>query len=294
MIIGQGPALDFSDKDKSLLNNIPSIRYIQLASCISHDVAWSAALENAIGDFVVLFNPLSDPLNAIPDTVSLCKAGHDVVIGIASQSPTWVYQFFRLAADFILKQIDYSLPRNSTGLRCLSRRAVNSVTATGRFHHQISMRMQKTGYPYYCYNYIFVNPMEQSRSFFAAVRDLLRLIVFNSSRPLRWMSAMGLVGSFSAFIFASYSILIHLLKGHVAEGWTTTILFMSTMFMLQFVMMAFFGEYIGRLLDDRSEQDDYSIVFEKNSSVMINSDRVNVLNSAVSEDRNYVQTGRNR
>jgi hypothetical protein len=69
---------------------------------------------------------------------------------------------------------------------------------------------------------------------------------------------------------------------------------MSALFMMQFIMMAFFGEYLGRLLDDRSEQADYSVVFEKNSAVMVNQDRVNVLSDAVSAEENLVQTGRNR
>ncbi|HHC0896821.1 TPA: hypothetical protein ACOSFN_000165 [Escherichia coli] len=69
---------------------------------------------------------------------------------------------------------------------------------------------------------------------------------------------------------------------------------MSTLFMLQFIMLAFFGEYLSRLLDDRSEQAAYSVVFEKNSAVMINKDRVNVLNDATVEEANLVQTGRDR
>lgn len=55
-----------------------------------------------------------------------------------------------------------------------------------------------------------------------------------------------------------------------------------------------FGEYLSRLLDDRSEQAAYSVVFEKNSAVMVNQDRVNVLNDATAEESNLVQTGRDR
>lgn len=59
-------------------------------------------------------------------------------------------------------------------------------------------------------------------------------------------------------------------------------------------MLAFFGEYLSRLLDDRSEQAAYSIVFEKNSAVMVNQDRLNVLNDAITVAPNLVQTGRDR
>lgn len=85
-----------------------------------------------------------------------------------------------------------------------------------------------------------------------------------------------------------------IINGHVVEGWTTTVFFMSVLFMLQFIMLAFFGEYLSRLLDDRSEQAAYSIVFEKNSAVMVNQDRVNVLNDAITVAPNLVQTGRDR
>lgn len=296
VVIGQGTTKAHTFHDEAVLKNIPSLRYIQLAAKVHQDVAWAAALENAIGDFVVMFNPAIDPVQAISETVAICKSGFDVVVGVASQPRTLAYKIFRSMADGLLQMVDYSLPRDATGLMCLSRRAVNSVTCTGRFHHQLPMRIQKTGYPQIPYNYKILST-ERPRtpcSLLSGFKGLLRLIVFNSSRPLRWMSGLGLFGSFSAFIFAVYSLLVHLVKGHVVEGWTTTILFMSALFMMQFVMMAFFGEYLGRLLDDRSEQADYSVVFEKNSAVMVNQDRVNVLSDSVNAEVNRVQTGRDR
>lgn len=296
VVISQGTAKAYTLQDEAVLKNIPSLRYIQLTSRVQMDVAWAAALENSIGDFVVMFNPTDSPVQVITETVAICKSGFDVVVGVATQPRTLAYKVFRPMADRLLELVDYSLPRDATGLRCLSRRAVNSVTCTGRFHHQLSMRIQKTGYPQTSYHYSLL-PTELPAipySLLSGVRDLLRLIVFNSSRPLRWMSSLGLFGSFSAFIFGLYSLIVHLVKGHVVEGWTTTILFMSALFMMQFVMMAFFGEYLGRLLDERSEQADYSVVFEKNSAIMVNNDRVNVTNNAVNEEKNFVQTGRDR
>lgn len=296
VVIGQGAATAFTPQDEAVLRSIPSLRYIQLASHVHPDVAWAAALENAIGDFVVMFDPATDPLQAIPETVAICKSGFDVVVGVAGRAPTLTYRIFRSMADSVLKLVDYELPRDATGLRCLSRRAVNSVISTGRFHHQLSMRIQKTGYPQtgYPYTLLSAERVTPPRSLLAGVRELLRLLVFNSSRPLRWMSGLGLFGSFAAFLFAVYSLLVHLVKGHVVEGWTTTILFMSVLFMMQFVILAFFGEYLGRLLDASSDQADYSVVFEKNSAVMVNQDRVNVIDSAVLVEKNFVQTGRNR
>jgi polyisoprenyl-phosphate glycosyltransferase len=296
VIINQGTDKVYTCQDEAVLSNIPSLRYIQLASIVPFDVAYAAALENAIGDFIVMFNPALDPTEAISETVDICKSGFDVVVGVASQSRTLAYKIFRSMAKSILMLVDYSLPRDATSLRCLSRRAVNSVTSTGRFHHQLSMQIQKTGYPQKSYLYKLLSSERSNfpRSLSAGFKDLLRLLVFNSSRPLRWMTGVGLFGSFSAFLFAVYSLLVHLINGHVVEGWTTTILFMSILFMMQFIMMAFFGEYLGRLLDDRNEQASYSVVFEKNSVVMVNQNRINVLSHSLNKEVNLVQTGRNR
>lgn len=296
VVIAQGPAMAYTLQDEAVLKDIPSIRYIQLAACVHLDVAWAAALENAIGDFIVIFDPAADPLSAISETVAICMTGYDVVVGVASQSRTLAYRICRSMADRILMAVDYCLPHNATSLRCLSRRAINSITRTGRFQHQLAMRIQKAGYPQTAYNYVLL-PTERAglpRSLLSGLRDVIRLLVFNSSNPLRWMSGIGLLGSFSAFVFAAYSLLVHLVKGHVVEGWTTTVLFMSVLFVIQFIMMAFFGEYLGRLLDDRSEQSDYSVVFEKHSAVMVNQDRVNVIGDSVSAEANLVQTGRDR
>lgn len=296
VIIKQGPVNSFSQNDENVLLNIPCIRVIQLSSKVPMDVACAAALENVIGDFIVMFNPIIDPLTVISDTVSLCLSGYDIIVGVANQNQTIAYKICRFIAQAILNSVDYSLPRDSTALRCLSRRAVNSITTTGRYHHQLSMRIQKTGYPHIIYNYHLNNSENKihTRSIISGFRDLLRLIVFNSSRPLRWMTVVGITGSLFAFFFALYSLLVHLINGHVVEGWTTTIIFMSVLFMLQFIMMAFFGEYLGRLLDDSGDKADYSVVFEKNSLVMVNQNRINVFNNPLNEELNLVQTGRNK
>jgi glycosyltransferase involved in cell wall biosynthesis len=295
IVVGRGMNTQFTVADSEVLLRIPGIRYIQLSSWVHEEVAWAAALENAIGDFVVLFTQRTDPVRVIHETVAVCKSGYDVVVGVADQRHSLTYRAFRSLSDRILRSIDYCLPRNATSLRCLSRRAVNSVTQTGRLHHQLIMRIQKTGYPQTAYPYeLLVQPGRTSWSLFGGIQRMLQLVVFNSSRPLRWISETGLIGSFLAFLIALYSILIHFVRSRVIEGWTTTILFMSALFMLQFFMMSFFGEYLGRLLDERSDRYDYSVVFEKNSLVMVNQDRINVLDSSVSSENNLVQTGRDR
>lgn len=63
---------------------------------------------------------------------------------------------------------------------------------------------------------------------------------------------------------------------------------------MQFLILSFISEYLNRLLEEQSNSNGYSIVFEKNSKVMINLDRINVLEQSISQTDNMVQTGRDR
>jgi len=297
LIVNSGPFIaankKFDNEISHLLSNVPAIRYIQMGNSSSLDQLFSIGLENAIGDFIILFNINHDPISAIDELVKLSKSGYDVVVGTTKPSNTVAYSVISSLARRILHKIDYYLPKNSTTLRCLSRRAVNSVTSTGKFYHQLFMRIQKTGYPFTTYSYERTGEVK-NKDIFIGFNEFIKLLVFNSFRPLRCMSVLGFIGSVCSFAFAIYSLVSHMVRGHVVEGWTTTILFMSFLFMVQFIMLAFFGEYIARLLRERNNTADYAVVFEKNSSIMLDADRVNVLEQSFNDKKNLVQTGRDR
>jgi glycosyltransferase involved in cell wall biosynthesis len=274
------------------LERCTSVRMIELAYPVAFDVAMAAALENAIGDFVVVFSPGQDPISCISALVQQCKAGSDVVVGVATHRDSLVYRIFRPFASKLLEGIGYDLPRNATRLRCLSRRAVNAVTQAGRFHHQLFVRMAKTGYPLSAFVYEQLGPRDRRR-LASRVRDVLRLLVFNSTKPLRWMGVLGVTMGFAVLLLASHNLTSEVVKkGHIDSS-ALILLFFSFMFLTIFIMLAFFGEYLGRLLDDHGEQFTYSVVYEKNSSVMLDVNRVNVLNESEAREPVLVQTDRN-
>lgn len=276
----------------TLLASVPCIRYLQLSNTVSRDVAWSAGLENAIGDFLVLFDLKKDPPHLIHQGVETCKSGNDVVIGIAREEQSLGYMAFRPFAQLLLNLAEYTLPKNATTFRCLSRRAANAVMETGHFHQQFFMRIQKTGYEFAQIDYILQN--NDKKSFKKGFFELLNLTIFNSTAPLRLMSTLGLAGSGVACLFVLYTLIVNLLKNNVVEGWTTIMLMLSVFAFLQFTILAFISEYINRLLNEQSPYSSYSIVFEKNSFVMVDEDRINVFEESTDKEKNRVQTGRDR
>lgn len=279
---------------ESLLSQINSIRLMGLSKRIDKDIALAAGLENAIGDFVILIDIRHDPVNIIPQAVQQCFKGNDIIIGVAKNPQTLCYRIIRPCINWILKRLlNYTLPQNATEFRCLSRRATNAVTRTGRFRHSLFIKISQTGYSSSSIKYI-TKSSSIKRSISEGVPKAMRMLIYNSSKPLRWISILGCAGSFMASVFALYSLIIHFVKNQVAEGWTTLVLFMSSLFFMLFIVLSIFGEYLGRLLDGIHSPYEYDILFEKHSSVMQETNRYNVLDKSICDALNAVQTGRNK
>ena len=282
-----------SQKIEQILKDIPCVRYLQLSSDVNSDVIWSAGTENAIGDFIICFDLCNAPVSLIKESVELCRKGNDVVVGTTRQNHSLAYQIIRPLSGWLLNLIDYHLPKDATTFRCLSRRALNSVLDTGKFYQQFFMQIQKSGYGQAELQYTSLNNTDK-RTVTGAVKNALRLMVFNSTTPLRIMSLLGLTGSSLACFFSLFSILINFFKNDVVAGWTSTVFIISLLASMQFVILSFIAEYLNRILVEQSNANGYSIVFEKNSQVMINLDRINVLDQSTSQINNHVQTGRDR
>ncbi len=266
---------------ENILNSISSIRWIGLSSPVEMDVALSAGIENAIGDFVVLMRPTVDPVNIIEDMVHESAQGYDVIIGIAPRTRTLGYKIVRKISNKLLHSIDYHIPQNATPVRCLSRRAINTVLRTGNINHQFFIKVANTGYPSKTYNYELLDTTHlQKRTLSSGISQTMKLMVFNSTKPLRWISLLGVLGSFVALLFAIYSIMVNVLKDDVIEGWTSMVFFSSFLFMILFIILAFLGEYLARLLNEQGQQKSYYISSEETSSVMLETDRFNVLHQS--------------
>ena len=258
------------------LKSTTCIRYLRPAHILEHDVATAVLLDNAIGDVIVHFDINTEPLDVIIPGVNAIAGGQNIVIGQAHRPASLGYKLIRPMAGFILKEVGLNLPKNATYLWFFSRQALNVITDSAKFYHAFQSRIVFSG--------MDINPFPyqpkvvRKKHFYGSVQLVLRQIIFSSTRPLRWMSLLGLSGSVLAFFFSVYSILIKIFKSTAVEGWMTIVLFNSILFSILFLILAFFGEYIGRILNDRSESKDYVFSVEKSCPSMLDPFRVNVQN----------------
>lgn len=259
-----------------LLATVESVRYLKLAGRANEEIAWAASLDHSIGDVIVFFDYQNDPLDAIDSIVGIATDGSEAIVGIAKDKTTLLYRLIRPIINIALSAIDYKLPRNATGLWCLSRKAANAVIASGRFHQQLYTRIYKSGYGVNAFEYERLSDSRRVKTLPDALGRSIRQMVFNSTRPLRWMTILGATGSLLAFLFSGYSVTSKLLNENILEGWASLVLITSLFFMMIFIILAFFGEYLGRLLDELGNRQDYQVAMEQCSNVMLNEERYNV------------------
>jgi len=104
------------------------------------------------------------------------------------------------------------------------------------------------------------------------------IVVSNSTRPLRYLSWLGVIVAGLNVLYIGYIALIYLFKSDVAEGWVTQSMQSAVMFFFLFLTLAVLGEYVGQLLDEVRARPLYVARQERVSSVLIaDGERVNVV-----------------
>lgn len=261
------------------------VRLICLSRHFGVELAISAGLDSAIGDFVVVMLPNEDPPAEIPDMVSICKSGTGIVTGVRitrSGDPYWSRIGAKTFYWYVNKIVELNIPENSTLFRVLSRQAVNAITQVRDRYRYIRLISNYIGYSQTEYKYTTINRANRKthRSLKQSINLAVDLVVANSAHPLRIVSFIGLIAGLLNLLYITYVIGIYIFKEQVAEGWATTNFQSAVMFFFIFVILTVLSEYVGRILEETRHRPLYYVLEEKNSSVMVaNADRRNVVGS---------------
>jgi polyisoprenyl-phosphate glycosyltransferase len=284
IMVDDGSADKTVDLVEDKLKAIECIRLVRLSRQFGEEVAISAGLDSAIGDFIVVMIPNDDPPSAIPEMVALCRLGTTgIVTGVRAyreSEPFWSRLGAKLFYWYTRRVLDLNLPENSTQFRALSRQAVNAITQVRDQYRYIRLISNFIGYSQIEYKY---NPINRSgetrrRGFWQSANMAADIVIANSAHPLRVVSVLGLIAGLLNLLYITYVVLIFLFKAQVAEGWTTTNFQSALMFFFIFVILTVLSEYVGRILNEARRRPLYYIFEEKNSSVMLaDAERRNVV-----------------
>lgn len=150
-----------------LLGRIKRIRYLRLSRKFGQDIALSAGIESAIGDYVVTLNPRTDPIDVVPEMVGLCRKSGGIVHGMAENPDSRslireiIGKFFR---SYCLKHLGVDIKRGVSDLRVMSRQAVNALLQVGEQSRYLRVLTLTLGYQHEFYPYRITKRIEGERT----------------------------------------------------------------------------------------------------------------------------------
>ncbi len=255
ILVDDGSSDGTSDIICGALADTQNIRHIVLSRHYGHEIALTAGLDHAIGDYVVLMeSTFQDPPELIPELVTKAQDGHDVVY--VSREAEEMRPFLRRMAASLFYKITarmtgFSLPEEATEFRVLSRRAVNSITRLKEHNRYMKMLYAYVGYQVSSVPYRPSRHRAIGRSKYSYKERLklaLDAIIAFSDKPLRYVAILSIIISFAAFMGSVWVFLERLYSDQVVAGWASLMVLQLLMFSILFLFLGVISEYISRIL----------------------------------------------
>lgn len=258
------------------VNRLPNIRYVRLTRPHSTEVAVACALDQAMGDIAVTFDPVTDAPESIPLLIEVASSG---VIAVAQSKRHKTFlrslaaRFFYFVAE---RALGFELRSDEGNQRAYPRSVLSALTKIKNRRRNLRYYSALIGFPQDLVDVPHGSGIRRE-SLLQAISRSFELLFTNSIRPLRWTAALGVIAAFGNATYLGYILLIALLKEHVAEGWLTQSFTITCMFLVLFVMLAVLAEYIGGILDEIQERPLYFIEFERDGAIEIGKEHLNIV-----------------
>lgn len=273
IVVDDGSSDDTVGLLDKLLKEIPSVRVLRLMRPFGYEAAIAAGLDTAIGDYIVLMDPQTDPPEVLPELVAKARRTNQVVFGVDkadSPHPLWyrlaLSSFYRLS-----RLLGVKLVEDSTRLIAFNRLVLNAVTRFGdreRFFRLFATLVSGRGEVFE-----YRRRLRSGQPLQVTLRDGLgkavSVLVQNSSRPLRLVSLLGVTASMVNLLYIGYVAAVVTFKKNVAEGWVTLSLQNAMMFFIINLTLAVIAEYVLRIMDESRDRPVYFVLDEMSSSVLI-------------------------
>jgi polyisoprenyl-phosphate glycosyltransferase len=265
-------------------SGIANLQVYCLAKEVDFDTAAWAGIENALGDYVGIFDPLREDPGFLPRMLESAVNGADVVFA-ENEDKSGASFAYSLASHLfhrIYRRVNgVDLIHDAPRFRLLSRRLVNfvmqhPVPSLSYRHLPATSGFRKSNLRYRA------KPIGRAKTHFMGdVGRAIRLIVSSTRAPMRLVTILSLFGAVSNILYSGYVIGIALLKKDVAPGWVTLSLQQSGMFFLLSLVLLVLGEYILHMAALSTEGPRYYIAREFTSALQTRRRKLNVEDSAV-------------
>jgi glycosyltransferase involved in cell wall biosynthesis len=259
---------------------LPNLQVYALTKEVDTDTASWVGLENALGDFVAVFNPAVDDLDFLPEMLAHAVSGSDVVFAL-NQQPyprTLAYRLAFATFNILYKRLSgINLANEAPPYRVLSKRVVNFILQ----HPQPAITYRHLpatgGFAKTTLHYRSTLPeTAKPRRLGHSVDRGMRLLVSTTRAPMRLVTTLSLFGAVANLLYSLYVLFIAFYKDNIAEGWISLSLQQSGMFFLISLVLLVLGEYILNMASLSNEGPLYHIAQEFTSARISRREKLNI------------------
>jgi dolichol-phosphate mannosyltransferase len=250
----------------------PQVQPVLLARNVGHQIALTAGLDHANGDYVVTMDAdLQDPPELIPVMLDRAVAqGVDVVYARRSdRSKDSRFKRWTAAAyyDVLRRTADVDLPANVGDFRLLSRQVVLTLRMLPERHRVYRLLIPWLGFPS-----AVVEHRRDPRAAGATKYPLRKMIAlaWNSltsftTSPLHFATTVGASASLVALAGAVY-VLVSFLLGRTIPGWASVAVAVMFLAAVQLLCLGVLGAYVGRIYEEVQRRPLYRVAREADAS----------------------------
>lgn len=261
------------------VDGLPNLQVYALTKEVDSDTAFWVGLENALGDFVAVLDPLADDVAFLPQMLDKAMEGADVVFANNRQKAAQGVAYRAAKSVFNAMYKTFSgvhLAKEAPQYRLLSKRVVNFILQ----HSQPAVtyrHLPATG------GFARVNldystpPLAGSRKKLSeSIQRGIRLLTSTTQTPMRVVTALSLFGAAANLVYSLYVVAVFFLKSNVAPGWVSLSLQQSGMFFLLSLVLLVLGEYILNMASLSNEGPLYHVGQEFTSARVTRRQKLNI------------------
>ncbi|MBI5585673.1 MAG: glycosyltransferase family 2 protein [Deltaproteobacteria bacterium] len=256
------------------------IKGIKLSNAFGHHVAVLAGLHHCRGRSVLLMDgDLQDLPEDIPKLYAKLQEGFDVVYGIKEKKDeaAWRNWASRAFLRLMARLSDQPLEFNTCMFRMISRKTVEALGQFREDEPSLTALMSLINFPTAAVA-VSSGSRFKGRTKFNLRRQLnfaISFLLSFSTKPLRILSAGGLIIALLSLLYLPVVIFQKLFLGIPVSGWATIIVLITFLGGAQLFGLGLIGEYIGRIF-----------VASKNRPLYIIEDRIGDLEPPQREQTN--------
>jgi polyisoprenyl-phosphate glycosyltransferase len=261
------------------LDGLPNLQVYALTKEVDSDVAAWVGLENSLGDFVAVIDPLQDGIHILPEMIEKALDGADVIFAnnLIKPKQNLFYKLGHSVFNKLYKWFNgFGLSAESSQYRILSKAVINFILQ----HPQPSViyRHLPLTAGFSRVNIKYNAPLEKvhKKRLGESVDRGIRLLVSTTRAPMRIVTSLSFFGALANFVYFFYVLAVSVFKDNVIPGWTSISLQQSGMFFLLSLVLLVLGEYILNMVSLQNDGPTYHVAHEFTSVNITRFEKLNI------------------